>query len=403
MRVFLLGAGASRAYHASPTGQKMPLARDFFNVFESLDIASNPWVLREGLVHYLSSYMKVDPIQYLESGIDIEELHSEIGSHFLRALDAEHLSDEHLMERLEVQRAYNELLFIFAATINSVQNGPISHAHASIAAAIGPEDVIITFNWDTLLDRALAAHGQWSVDSGYGIVPNSVFRDGWSSPSESIGKPLLLKLHGSTNWIVGYQLVLDNKIVLTQEAAADTLWVFESATRPYNCYAGRYMPGYEAFSYGYYPPNLLDRGRPAQEGKVIVSARLRVPWKPEGTAGDDGLTSMPLIIPPVKEKTYELYGGLFQTLWGRAEVALSNASQILVIGYSFPKTDHRSSKLFLDAFAKRSSIPEVIIVDPAPDRAKEKFVFEFGVPSDYVTAISKPFEKDFPLAELLEA
>ncbi|MEI4883949.1 hypothetical protein, partial [Klebsiella pneumoniae] len=54
---------------------------------------------------------------------------------------------------------------------------------------------------------------------------------------------------------------------LLQEAPNDTVRIFEFATKPYACYAGRYMPGYQPFSYGYYPPNLTnDKGKSAPPG-----------------------------------------------------------------------------------------------------------------------------------------
>ncbi len=77
MRVFLLGAGASKGYGSSPTGHRMPIARDFFDTFDQLDISANPWVLIEGLLGYLMNKGIVDPHAYLRSGIDIEALHSE--------------------------------------------------------------------------------------------------------------------------------------------------------------------------------------------------------------------------------------------------------------------------------------------------------------------------------------
>lgn len=94
---------------------------------------------------------------------------------------------------------------------------------------------------------------------------------------------------------------------------------------------------------------------------------------PDGTGGDDGLTSMPLIIPPVKEKTYNLFGQLFNLLWREAEDALAAADSIVVIGYSFRDTDLQSSNLFCNAFLRRQTMPKVHIVDPAPERVTGKF------------------------------
>jgi hypothetical protein len=53
MRVLLLGAGASKSYNSSPTGKRMPIARDFFPTFYDLKIADDPWVLRGSIMDYL--------------------------------------------------------------------------------------------------------------------------------------------------------------------------------------------------------------------------------------------------------------------------------------------------------------------------------------------------------------
>ncbi|WP_140112566.1 hypothetical protein, partial [Vibrio parahaemolyticus] len=78
MRVILLGAGASKAYGESPTGVRMPIACDFFDTFDKLEISANPWVLQDGVLEFIRREYNVDPYQYLRSGIDIEDFHSDI-------------------------------------------------------------------------------------------------------------------------------------------------------------------------------------------------------------------------------------------------------------------------------------------------------------------------------------
>ncbi|MFC4172467.1 hypothetical protein ACFOYU_10385 [Microvirga sp. GCM10011540] len=401
MKVFLLGAGASKSYGGSPTGQRMPIAHDFFQTFDRLDISANPWVLQEGLLGYLLEKGVPDPGEHLRSGLDIEALHSEI-----EAARDEAMRTGDPMAWYYSYRAYNELVFLFASVINEIQNGPVSEPHRGIARLLGPDDAVLTFNWDTLMDRALATETSWRVDWGYGVTPHGIFGDGWrlagDRPSGS-QSPSLIKLHGSTNWLTAYPTPDESgRIVLTHELDPGTLHVFETATEPYACYAGRHMPGYEPFAYGYYPPNLLDvPGRAAGEGRVFVRTRMQVPWKPEGTAPRDGLVSMPLIIPPVRHKTYGMFGGLFADLWREAEDRLAAADTIVVIGYSFPRTDLQSNDLFLRALMRRSSMPRVIILDPAPERVAEKFRLDFGISGDRLTVIRDYFSERFDLAALL--
>ncbi|GAF76954.1 unnamed protein product, partial [marine sediment metagenome] len=140
---------------------------------------------------------------------------------------------------------------------------------------------------------------------------------------------------------------------------------------------------------------------PVRKDHVLIKMRLKVPWKPESEAGHAGLVSMPLIIPPVKKKTYDLFGNLFGGLWKQAEHSIRDASHITIVGYSFPRTDHQSTALFLNAFMQRSDLPSVTILDPAPDRILDKFKLEFGIPQSRIEVRREYFARDLSMAELL--
>lgn len=391
MRLLLLGAGASKSYGNSPTGMRMPIARDFFPTFYSLAAAANPWVLRDGLMFYLAHECGIsDPDAYLTSGVDIEEIHSEIALKLASAA-----RKPHPFERIIYAKPYVQLMFLFAATLNEIANGPVSRSHLELAHFLDPADVIVTFNWDTLMERALMETGLWHVDHGYGIKPYRVFRDGWEEPAppKPTSSPKIIKLHGSVNWLTAYPTFEAEEFVLTHALPAESLFVYDHATRPYATYAGRYMGGYAPMTYGYYPPNLSNvPGRAAPEGQVILQIRPRFPWMPEGGADNAGLVSMPLIIPPVREKSYKLFGSLFENLWLEAERALQTCDEIIVVGYSFPRTDLRTHTLFTQAFMNRDSIPHVTIIDPSPDRPAEKFRRHLGVPDTHLRIIPAPFE-----------
>lgn len=139
MKVILLGAGASKSYIDSPTKIQMPIAMDFFNSFYQLPIASNPWVLIGDIISFLYEYKNITPteaINYLTSGVSIEELHSEIGE----------IRDNYLEQKIffpvisTSYKAYNQLLFLFASVLNEIQNGPISLAHKHIASVLNTDD-----------------------------------------------------------------------------------------------------------------------------------------------------------------------------------------------------------------------------------------------------------------------
>lgn len=80
-------------------------------------------------------------------------------------------------------------------------------------------------------------------------------------------------------------------------------------------------------------------------------------------------------------------------LWAEAEKELVDADKICVIGYSFPKTDIRTDVLFRSAFLKRTTIPEINILNPAPDAIAERFIYDFGIPEDRIN-VQKGFFDD---------
>ena len=110
---------------------------------------------------------------------------------------------------------------------------------------------------------------------------------------------------------------------------------------------------------------------------------------------------MPLIIPPVKRKSYDMYGKLFRQLWTKAEERLVEADEIVVIGYSFPATDTQSDHLFRRAFSRRASMPRISILDPAPERARAKFVNDLGITEDRLNVLPEFFTRDTDLASLV--
>lgn len=388
--VFLLGAGASKSYDLSPTGQRMPIANDFFSTYSKLPINFNPWALKTNLLSYLNLRDGLDYLDIFDFNEDIEKLHSEIQ---IKAFDIIKANKKYKSyEEQIIIGAYYELIFLFIAGINQIQNGPISQTHLDLANLVTNNDAILTFNWDTLMDRALKEATNWNCDTGYYVKPLSVYRDKWmNTNSKSIQMPKLLKLHGSSNWLTSYVIFENGKEIPMQALSADNFFVYESTQNPYSTYAGRYMDGYKPFSYGYYPPNLQIEGREVPEGFVRIAIRPQNPLMGEGLSDDSGIVSMPLIIPPVRDKKYNFYGNLFTNLWEEAEKQIIEADKIFVIGYSFPKTDLRSSELFKKAFLSRITMPEVIIINPAPEPIEERFVYDLGITSDKLITIKDYF------------
>ena len=280
-----------------------------------------------------------------------------------------------------------------------MQNGAESKFHKNLVLNLEDEDSIITFNWDTLIDKSLRYNTSWSLKNGYYITPKLIHTGGWIEGENGNSKNLLLKLHGSSNWISSYiHYNIQTKAIEFRHAGAKNIfYAYESTEKPYSCYDGRYMEGYEDFSMGYYPPNIPSKKYKHEipEGHVGIRMFQRNGINPKGKSSSDGIESMPVIIPPVKNKSYDFYGDLFPSLWKKAEDVLSKAETIYVLGYSFPVTDIPSSDLFKSAFSRRKNIPNVVIVNPNPREIVHKFKLEFGIPEEKLLVHSEYITSDY--------
>jgi hypothetical protein len=288
MRIVVLGAGASKVYSSSKTDKRMPMARDFFETYESLPIASDPRVLVDKLLLFGKDYLNLDYDEMFSANLDIEELHTRIEEELLRlrtrAKEPEFGIEE--IDLLFVSGAYDQLIFLFASVINEIQNGPLSEWHVRLAESLSVDDRVLTFNWDTLMDRALSRSGKWSTDAGYGFTPKRILRGHWTVPTPALSPgPLLLKLHGSTNWLTSHTADMRDASRM-QSAPPNTVHIYEQSDGPYDNYKGRFVPGYEPFSYGYYPPNIPgEKGRPAPEGMSFVRMSQKRPELGDGVSG----------------------------------------------------------------------------------------------------------------------
>jgi len=398
MKLFILGAGASKAYDQSKTKVRMPIACDFFDTFDKLDISRNLWVLIGQINLYVIEKYKLDPYLYFRSGIDIEEFHSSIDTDLQDAI-----ANGNKLETDFLKMSYIELVYLFASVINEIQNGPTSEPHIRLAKNVSKDDVIATFNWDTLIEQALEEVQDWSTNHGYGFKPKGIYRNEWQVPEVSqIQSVKLYKLHGSTNWLTVHPALLGGTTTIHKQVKPDDVYVYESTVKPYSCHRGRFMDGYERFSYGYYPVN-LDKTAYTQDGQKLMSFPQPKPHVEKGTASREGVATIPLLIPPVKNKKYDRYGTLFSGLWNNTAKAIESADEIILIGYSFPKTDIKSTKLFLKAFMKRASKPRIKILDPNPERIVDKFKYEFGFLDSEISVYKDYFSKDFDIEAMINS
>ena len=214
-RVFLIGAGASRelffnihhidgGYGTVKTDRlscQGPLSTGFIRDAEQLmhEVGSKlrlavPAKLWPDILRFISVYAKAHPVdEAILQRINIEDLFRALED----AVEAEDASSPAISPRyIELFQAKTQLETYIAEVLSFISNYCYSLTHAVLAKHLIEEGGdIISFNWDLLLDEALAATGQWHYETGYGLRFKNVPAEG--TPAS---RNLLLKPHGSINW-----------------------------------------------------------------------------------------------------------------------------------------------------------------------------------------------------------
>jgi hypothetical protein len=195
--------------------------------------------------------------------------------------------------------------------------------YLAVLAGIGPdgesrhEDVVITFNYDLLLEEALRT---LRIPFNYGFRRSALdFRPSaaWISRQYRRTGLTLLKLHGSMNWAGP----------LESAAFAD-------------------IPPRETI--------------PGLSRVALYPGQLSVYGSYSELQGD---SSRPMLVPPTWRKTF---GSLLAPVWEYALRALATATRIVVVGYSAPATDQHFHYLLAAGLMHNDALESVWFVKPSP-------------------------------------
>ena len=206
------------------------------------------------------------------------------------------------------------------AAIRGGKPGCSRHGH--LVDSLNAKDVVISFNYDCVIDHALRVYGneKWTAMYGY-TFPRPDRIEGVSRwdpehPARSSKDTIyLLKLHGSLNW----QLPDD-------------------------------------------PRN------PDSDHRQTIRLKERL----HGQRGVPYFT----IIPPVWNKAASEHP-TFKSLWTNAERAIRTADHIALVGFSFSQTDLPVESLFRVALARRTAnLKTLVLANPSSvDRRRARQVF----------------------------
>jgi hypothetical protein len=268
---------------------------------------------------------------------------------------------------MEEDRAslYDQLVHIIGGTLTAVSASVTGRSNRAMAVKFGarssyPGDhswkiysrfiedlidrhaVIITFNYDLLIEFLLRSTGSWGMHDGYGIeiplndeaLPQQLRRRATSPLNSSAPSAcILLKLHGSINWGV--------PIITKRNVPVDRVQRLVLAASKF-----------------YRPPEDLKYG-------LMNFHTFKHPDSKTATV------FRPIIVPPVLDKSIWLKKGPLHSLWNKAAEAVRRSEEITFIGYSLPPTDFLAEFMFRQGY-RTAPNKQITVVVPKVDELKDR-------------------------------
>ncbi|MBN4054206.1 SIR2 family protein [Nitrospira defluvii] len=187
-RIIILGAGFSKA-------ASFPLAAELWNEVRkrACSLEGRAEKFHEDLKTYLDYKRDCDGVAISEEQVNFEE--------FLGFLDIEHFlglrgSDTWSTDGNEGTLVVKTLI---AGILTELSPRPdaIPRLYLEFAKALQPDDIVLTFNYDVLLESALEAVGK-----PYRLFPTRYesVNETYAVVDDSRGEVVVLKLHGSIDW-----------------------------------------------------------------------------------------------------------------------------------------------------------------------------------------------------------
>ena len=187
-RIFILGAGFSK-----PAG--IPLADELWKIIlkKSNSLWGRASKFNDDLKSYIQYRYKCDGIRLTRDSVNFEEFLGYLDiEHFLGLRGSDTWSQDGNEGQVVVKKLIGEILTQHMPNIDD-----IPELYIEFANHLQPNDYILTFNYDTLLERSLEAVGK-----PYRLYPHRYesVSDYGGTIDSSKDEVIILKLHGSIDW-----------------------------------------------------------------------------------------------------------------------------------------------------------------------------------------------------------
>jgi len=316
--VFVLGAGASYGdtlvskLDCKETKSRIPLIDQSFRsdcMFDRIDNVERDY---SSLIKYIKDVWRIDDSFGTGAwrSLDLEGVFTSL------AIDTEFASDC-TDEKAEAQLRLNALKMYIASSISARTLCRYGKFTRQLVKSLTPQDSIISFNYDLLVDAELLGGHNQDSQLHYERFSNKLLGQSLigeaTKYSPGLDQGLYLKLHGSLNWFLCNNTACrnSNKIKILQ------------------------MPD-----------------------EILGATKRRA--RPQCDVCERALSSY--LVTPLLNKPI-MRDHVSRIVWSNALSLLLNASKIVIIGYSFPATDFYSEWLFRTALWDRD-LTKVWVVNP---------------------------------------
>jgi hypothetical protein len=264
----------------------------------------------EGLLEFMLNY-PIDRyrdsanvlIESFGKSPNIEDMITVLEERIETLRDAENLNDK--ATRSVLAHAHAHVGEMLREWFRVIHNSPAPLYAAFADEIVKPGDTVVTFNYDDSLDRELRRVGLWDLSHGYGFPLGT---------ADTRSAVLLLKLHGSMNWMGSlFGGVSSGPVIAGSQGSLGGSPVIHLADANYL--------GYPEFS-----------GRTYSGGGTILTMIL--PGRTKQFFYDTSLG-----------REFEPF---WNSLWSQAANALKRSDSLVVCGYSMPPADKRARDLLLE-------------------------------------------------------
>jgi hypothetical protein len=314
-KLFLFGAGASYAASVSSNGESIkgtaPLDKDFLGKLSQSTVQRPSWVpqARDSILRNWLDHREIQSFG-LEEGIIRQFGHLEVVRSIHKRRTRKYNHDQFL----------NEITHLICFVLEKAKEHKSNRIYKRLSEIIAPAEFgsaalvknrVITFNYDTLLDEHLLK--RFSAKEVYfDKIKLTQTEPSKRKSTDKFPSPLLVKLHGSINWVCTQSELISmiNHSNREEPYVLENVWVRKTK-----------------------PPELEDQ------------------------------TRAPCIIPPLPNKPIT-NTKLFRYLWTKAYEYIVEAKEIVICGYSLPQTDGLAVALFGSLTSPKVS--KITVIDPDP-------------------------------------